>query len=158
MMTYGSGTWVYLKSVQNMVNVFEIWCYRIMLRISWMEHVTNEEVNTKPTSLGAFLERRLAFHVHLVRKGCITFDLMIGRLRGRIVARLPLLFECSSYCVQVTESTCCMALYRIPTLHKLYIKDIVSHGQPHLILVRCPTTSIDYDIIRLNSNCMRHPL
>ena len=43
-MSYGSETWIYLKSVQNMIKVFERWCYRRMLRISWTEHVTNEEV------------------------------------------------------------------------------------------------------------------
>ena len=57
-----------------------------MLRISWTEHVTNEEVfnraNTKPTLLDELLKRRLAFHGHLVRKGGITLDLMIGRLHG----------------------------------------------------------------------------
>ena len=85
-MSYGSETWIYLKSVQNMINVFERWCYRRMLRISWTEHVTNEEVfnraNTKPTLLDELLKRRLAFHGHLVRKGGITLDLMIGRLHG----------------------------------------------------------------------------
>ena len=85
-MSYGSETWIYLKSVQNMINVFERWCYRRMLRISWTEHVTNEEVfnraNTKPTLLDGLLKRRLAFHGHLVRKGVITLDLMIGRLHG----------------------------------------------------------------------------
>ena len=74
------------KSVQNMINVFERWCYRRMLRISWTEHVTNEEVfnraNTKPTLLDGLLKKRLAFHGHLVRKGGITLDLMIGRLHG----------------------------------------------------------------------------
>ena len=44
MMTYRSETWIYLKSVQNMINVFERWCYRRMLRISCAEHVTSEEV------------------------------------------------------------------------------------------------------------------
>ena len=61
---------------QNMINVFERWCYRRMLRISWTEHVTNEEVfnraNTKPTLLDGLLKRRLAFHGHLVRKCGIT--------------------------------------------------------------------------------------
>ena len=33
-MSYGSETWIYLQSVQNMINVFERWCYRRMLRIS----------------------------------------------------------------------------------------------------------------------------
>ena len=85
-MSYGSETWIYLKSVQNMINVFERWCYPRMLRISWTEHVTNDEVfnraNTKPTLLDGLFKRRLAFHGHLVRKGGITLDLMIGRLHG----------------------------------------------------------------------------
>ena len=42
-------------------------CYRIMLHISWTEHVTNEEVfnraNTKPTLLDGLVKRRLAFMV-----------------------------------------------------------------------------------------------
>ena len=85
-MSYGSETWIYLKSVQNMIKVFERWCYRRMMRISWTEHVTNEEVfnraNTKPTLLDGLLKRRLAFHGHLVRKDGITLHLMIGRLHG----------------------------------------------------------------------------
>ena len=79
-----ANTKIYLKSVQKMINVFERWCYRRMLRISWTEHVTNEvfnRANTKPTLLDGLLKRRLAFHGHLVRKGGITLD-MIGRLRG----------------------------------------------------------------------------
>ena len=38
--------------------------------------------NTKPTLLDGLLKRRLVFYGHLVRKGGITLDLMIGRLRG----------------------------------------------------------------------------
>ena len=55
-----------------------------MLRISWTEHVTKvfNRANTKPTLLDGLLKRRLAFHGHLVRKGGITLDLMIGRLHG----------------------------------------------------------------------------
>ena len=79
-MSYGSETWVYLKSVQNMIKVFERWCYRRMLRISWT-NVTNKEVfnraNPKPTLLDGILKRRLSFHGHLCRKGGITLDLMI---------------------------------------------------------------------------------
>ncbi len=49
-------------------------------------YVTNEEINTrtntKPILLDGLLKMRLAFHGHLVRKGGITFDLMIGRLHG----------------------------------------------------------------------------
>ena len=92
-MSYGSETCSYLKSVQNMINVFERWWNRRMLRISWTEHVTNEEVftraNTKPTLVDGLLKRRLAFHGHLVRKGGITLDPMIGRLHGTRPAGRP---------------------------------------------------------------------
>ena len=75
-----------IVNIMKVYNVFERWCYRRMLRISWTEHVTNEEVfnraNTKPTLFDELLKRRLAFHGHLVRKGGITLDLMIGRLHG----------------------------------------------------------------------------
>ena len=93
-MSYGSETRIYLKSVQNMINVFERWCYRRMLRISWTEHVTNEEVfnmaNTKPTLLDGLLKSRLAFYGHLVRKCGITLDLMIGRLHGNRTRGRPI--------------------------------------------------------------------
>ena len=43
--------------------------YRRMLRISWMEHVTYDEVfnkaNTKSTLLDGLLKRKLAFHGHV---------------------------------------------------------------------------------------------
>ena len=59
-MSYGSEIWIYLKSVQNMIKVFERWCYQRMLRISRTEHVTNEEVfnraNTKPSLLDGLLK------------------------------------------------------------------------------------------------------
>ena len=38
--------------------------------------------NTKPTLLDGLLKRRLSVHGQLVTKGGITFDLMIGRVRG----------------------------------------------------------------------------
>ena len=57
-----------------------------MLRISWTEHVTNEEVfnraNTKPILLNGLLKSRLAFHGNLERRWGITLDLMIGLLHG----------------------------------------------------------------------------
>ena len=93
-MSYGSETWIYLKSVQNMIKVFERLCYRRVMRISGTEHVTNEEVfnraNTKPTLLDGLLKRLLAFHGHLVRKSGITLDLMIGRLHGTRLRGRPI--------------------------------------------------------------------
>ena len=72
----------------NMINVSERWCYLIMRRISWTEHVTNEEVfnttNTKSIIIDILIQRRPAFRDHLVRIGGITCDLMIGHIHGTI--------------------------------------------------------------------------
>ena len=57
-LSYGSDTWIYLKSVQNMTNVFERWRYRRMLCISWTEHVTNEEVFNRVNTKIALLDGR----------------------------------------------------------------------------------------------------
>ena len=56
-MSYGSETWIYLKSEQNMIKVFERWCYRRMLRISRTEHVTNEEVFNRANTKSTLLDR-----------------------------------------------------------------------------------------------------
>jgi hypothetical protein len=43
-MLYGSETWTITKAEQGRIEAFEMWCYRRMLKISWMDMVTNEEV------------------------------------------------------------------------------------------------------------------
>ena len=81
-MSYGSETRIYLKSVQNMINVFERWCYRRMLRISWTEHATNEEVfnraNTKPPFARRHI-RRCTPHGSLSASAVSVNDTMCAR-------------------------------------------------------------------------------
>ena len=42
--TYGSECWVLKTSDKKRLESFELWCYRRMLRISWTERKTNDEV------------------------------------------------------------------------------------------------------------------
>ena len=37
-------TWLLSKTLEAMIEALEMWCYRRMPRISYMDHVTNEEV------------------------------------------------------------------------------------------------------------------
>ncbi|GFR67453.1 endonuclease-reverse transcriptase [Elysia marginata] len=39
---YGYETLTFTKAVKDKIKSFEMWCYRIVLRISWTEHNTNE--------------------------------------------------------------------------------------------------------------------
>jgi len=41
---YGCETWTIATEERRRLKVFEIWCYIKMLRISWMDIVTNVEV------------------------------------------------------------------------------------------------------------------
>ena len=41
---YGSESWTLNQTLENRINAFEMYLYRRMLRISWMDRVTNEEV------------------------------------------------------------------------------------------------------------------
>ena len=41
---YGSETWTIGVSEKKRLEAFEMWCYRRMLKIRWVDKVTNEEV------------------------------------------------------------------------------------------------------------------
>lgn len=41
---YGAETWKFTKATINKLEAFEMWNYRRMLRISWAEHKSNEQV------------------------------------------------------------------------------------------------------------------
>ena len=41
---YAAETWTIKKEVENPINAFEMWLFRKMLRISYQDHITNEEV------------------------------------------------------------------------------------------------------------------
>jgi hypothetical protein len=41
---YGAETWTLLKVDQKDLKSFEMWCWRRMEKISWTDHVRNEEV------------------------------------------------------------------------------------------------------------------
>ena len=48
---YGAETWTLIRVSGKLLEAFEMWTWRKMLKISWTEKVTNEEV---PVKLGAY--------------------------------------------------------------------------------------------------------
>ncbi|VVC30377.1 Hypothetical protein CINCED_3A009443 [Cinara cedri] len=46
---YECETWTIAIEERRRLESFEMWCYRRMLRLSWMNRVTNEEVLEKIT-------------------------------------------------------------------------------------------------------------
>jgi hypothetical protein len=41
---YGSETWTLGKNEERVINAFETWCWRGMLKIKWADKLTNDEV------------------------------------------------------------------------------------------------------------------
>ena len=41
---YGSETWTLGKNEERVINAFETWCWRRMLKIKWTDRITNDEV------------------------------------------------------------------------------------------------------------------
>ena len=41
---YASETWTLNKDLENRINAFELWIYRRMLKISYVDRITNEQV------------------------------------------------------------------------------------------------------------------
>ena len=44
MALYGAETWTLRAADQKYLENFEMWCWRRMEKISWIDHVRNEEV------------------------------------------------------------------------------------------------------------------
>ena len=53
------------------INAFETWCYRRILKISWVSKTTNKQVydriNERPTLLKKVAKRKSSFFGHIVR-------------------------------------------------------------------------------------------
>ena len=70
-----------------------MWLYRRMLRISWKEHKTNEEVlhkmKTKRSLLNTIKKRKCQYFGHIIRGDGVQRLLMEGRINGRRGRRRP---------------------------------------------------------------------
>ncbi|XP_042876027.1 uncharacterized protein LOC122255792 [Penaeus japonicus] len=96
--SYGSECWVLKTTDRKRLESFELWCYRRVLGISWIEKKTNVEVlqkiNIEKRLLDILDERKLSFIGHQVRKhNTLERTLLIGsvygtRTRGRPKTRL----------------------------------------------------------------------
>ena len=80
--SYGCETWVLKKSDKRRLQSFEIWCYRRVLRISWTERITNEQVlqtvQCKRRFLSSLVQRRLSYLGHVLRSNTLEKEVFLG--------------------------------------------------------------------------------
>ena len=84
---YGCETWTISVAMQKKLDAFETWLYKRMLKISWKDMVTNEEVyrrmNIKQSLLVNIVRRQTNFLGHVLRKNDIEHLVVTGFVDGK---------------------------------------------------------------------------
>ena len=69
--TYGCKSWTIKKAEHQRINAFELWCWRILLRVPWTAKRSNQSIlkeNNPEYSLeGLMLKLKLQYFGHLTQ-------------------------------------------------------------------------------------------
>ena len=67
---------------------FEVWCWRKMEKISWTDHVRNEEVlirvNEQRNILHEIRKRKADWIGHILRRNCLLKQVIEGKIKGEM--------------------------------------------------------------------------
>ena len=85
---YGCESWTVKKAECQRIDVFELWCWRRLLRVPWTARRSNQsilkEISPGCSLEGLMLKLKLQYFGHLMRRGnSLEKILMLGRIRGR---------------------------------------------------------------------------
>lgn len=85
---YGCETWTISATEKRKLEAFEMWCYRKMLRIKWIDRITNEAVliriKEKEILWHTVKVRRAKMIGHLLRHESLTKTVIEGDVEGHI--------------------------------------------------------------------------
>ena len=85
---YGWESWTIKKAKYQIIDAFELWCWRRLLRVPWTAKRSNQSILKKisPEYLleGLMLKLKLQYFGHLIRRAD-SFEkiLMMGKIEGR---------------------------------------------------------------------------
>ena len=72
---FGAETWTLREADQKYLESFEMWCWTRMEKISWTDHVRNEEVllrvNEQRNILHEIRKRKVNGIGHILRRNCL---------------------------------------------------------------------------------------
>ena len=85
---YGCESWTVKKAEHQRINVFELWCWRRLLRVPWTARRSNQsilkEINPECSLEGMMLKLKLQYFGHLMRRvDSLEKILMLGGIGGR---------------------------------------------------------------------------
>jgi len=85
---YGVETWTSRAVGQKHLGSFEMWCWRRMGKISWIDHVRNEEVLFRVKEQRNILHeigtRKANSIGHILRRNCLIQRVIEGKIKGGI--------------------------------------------------------------------------
>ena len=84
---YGSESWSIKKAEHRRIDGFELWCWRRLLRVSWIASRSNQpilkEVSPEYSLEGLMLKLKLQSFGHLIRRtNSLEKTLMLGKIEG----------------------------------------------------------------------------
>ena len=85
---YGAETWTLRAVDQEQLESFEIWCWRRMEKISWTDHVRNEDVllrvKEQRNILHEIHKRKVTWIGHILRRNCLLQRVTEGKMHRGI--------------------------------------------------------------------------
>ena len=84
----GSEGWTLKKAERWRIHAFELWCWRILLRVPWTARRSNQsvlkEISPEHSLEGLMLKLKLQYFGHLIwRANSLEKTLMLGKIEGR---------------------------------------------------------------------------
>ena len=86
--TYRCESWIVKRAEHQRIDVFELWCWRRLLRVHWIARRSNQSI-LKEISPGCSLERlmlklKLQYFGHLIRRAdSFEKTLILGKIEGK---------------------------------------------------------------------------
>ena len=85
---YGCENWTIKKAECRRIDAFELWCWRILLRVLWTARRSNQsilkEINSEDSLEGLMLKLKLQFLGHLMQRvDSLEKTLMLRKTEGR---------------------------------------------------------------------------
>ena len=85
---YGCESWTIKKAESQIIDTFELWCWRRLLRVPWTARRSNysilKEISPEYTLEGRMLKLKLQYFGHLMqRTDSLEYTLMLGKIEGR---------------------------------------------------------------------------
>ena len=84
---YGCESWTIKKAEHRIIDAFELWCWRRLLRVPWTARRSNQsilkDISPGCSLVGLILKLRLQFDHLMSRPDSLEKTLMLGKIEGR---------------------------------------------------------------------------